>query len=147
MLDDNYKHVLVAYDGSKDAEKALFKSINVAKRNNAKLTVAYVIDMREAHLFSDSDKPKKIEKLADEHGEEMRKKMIQKIEMENFTNYQLKIEKGNPKTVITYDLVDDTGADLVMCGSNGVESYDHLVMGSTAENIVRYSTVDVLVVK
>jgi nucleotide-binding universal stress UspA family protein len=145
MLDDNYKHILVAFDGSKDAEKALFKAINVAKRNDAKLTVAYVVDLRESHLFS--DRRGKIKDLAEEHAEEMRKKMKRKIEDEGFVNYDLIIKKGNPKTVITYDLIDEVGADMVVCGSNGMDSYDHLVMGSTAENIVRYSTVDVLVVK
>ncbi|WP_280770012.1 universal stress protein [Salipaludibacillus daqingensis] len=145
MVDENYKHVLVAYDGSEDAEKALFKSVNIAKRNDAKLTVAYVIDMREAHLFP--DKPGKVEELADEHAEEMKRIMKAKIEAENFNNYSIQIRKGNPKTAITYDLVEDVGADMVVCGSNGMDSYDHLVMGSTAENIVRYSTVDVLVIK
>lgn len=145
MLDENYKHVLLAYDGSVDAEKALIKSINIAKRNDAKLTVAYVVDLRAAHLFP--DKPGKIEVLAEEHAEVMKKQMKQKIEEQGFTNYDLKIRKGNPNTVITYELIDDTGADLVICGSNGVDSYDHVVMGTTAENIARYSNVDVLVIK
>ncbi|WP_416151579.1 universal stress protein [Salipaludibacillus sp. HK11] len=145
MEEENYKHVLVAYDGSKDAEKALFKAVNLARRNDAKLTAAYVIDSRAPHLLP--DKPGKFTELAEEHAIEMRKKLKSEIEKLQFKNYQIRIEKGNPKTVIAYDLIDEVGADMVVCGSNGVDSYDHLVMGSTSENIVRYSTVDVLVVK
>ncbi|SES34068.1 universal stress protein [Salipaludibacillus aurantiacus] len=145
MLDENYKHVLLAYDGSVDAEKALFKAVNLARRNNAKLTVAYVVDVRSPHIFA--DKPGKIDELADEHGKEMKLKMKEKIEEYGFDNYHLRIEKGNPKTVITYDLIDEVGADIVICGSNGIDSYDQMIMGSTSENIVRYSSVDVLVIK
>ncbi|PYZ93838.1 universal stress protein UspA [Salipaludibacillus keqinensis] len=145
MLDETYTHVLVAYDGSTDAKKALVKAINIAKRNDAALTVAYVVDLRSPHLFA--DKPGKITELAEEHAKEMQNEIEEKLKEAKFSNYQLRIEKGNPKTVITYDLIDEVSADIVVCGSNGIDSYDHLVIGSTSENIVRYSTVDVLVVK
>ena len=41
-----YKHILVAVDGSKQAELAFKKGIAVAKRNDAELVLAHVIDTR-----------------------------------------------------------------------------------------------------
>ena len=41
-----YKKVLVAVDGSKEAEWALKKAIEVCKRNQAELVIGHVIDTR-----------------------------------------------------------------------------------------------------
>ena len=41
-----YKNILVAIDGSQEAEWAFKKAIDIAKRNNAKLLLAHVIDTR-----------------------------------------------------------------------------------------------------
>ncbi|GEL09047.1 universal stress protein [Salisediminibacterium halotolerans] len=145
MVDDQYKHILVAYDGSVSAEKALKKAVNVAKRNTASLSVVYVTDLRSPQM--DVRKSSQYEEILKEHEEKMKETIMELIEASGLKNYQIKVERGNPKTVITYDLIDQIGADMIICGSNGLDSYDQLVMGSTSENIVRYSSVDVLVVK
>ncbi|MDX1770039.1 MAG: universal stress protein, partial [Planococcaceae bacterium] len=41
-----YKHILVAVDGSKEAEWAFKNSVAIAKRNDATLNLANVIDTR-----------------------------------------------------------------------------------------------------
>ena len=41
-----YKNILIAVDGSHEAELAFNKAVDVAKRNDAKLTVVNVIDSR-----------------------------------------------------------------------------------------------------
>ena len=41
-----YKSILIAVDGSHEAEWAFNKAVDVAKRNDAKLTVVNVIDSR-----------------------------------------------------------------------------------------------------
>ena len=42
----SYNHILVAVDGSKEAEWAFKKSIGVAQRNDATLNLVNVIDTR-----------------------------------------------------------------------------------------------------
>ena len=41
-----YKNILIAVDGSHEAEWAFNKAVGVAKRNDAKLTIVNVIDSR-----------------------------------------------------------------------------------------------------
>ena len=41
-----YKNILIAVDGSDEAEWAFNKAVDVAKRNDAKLTIVHVIDTR-----------------------------------------------------------------------------------------------------
>lgn len=45
-----YERVLVAVDGSKEAERAFQKAIQVANRNDAALGLVHVIDTRAFHL-------------------------------------------------------------------------------------------------
>ncbi|AOM82087.1 universal stress protein [Salisediminibacterium beveridgei] len=145
MLDTNYKRILTAFDGSKNGVKALKKAINVAKRNEAKILVAYVINLSSAQ-FTES-RPQKVHEEAEAHGKKMRE-LIESIMSEAaFRDFDILIEKGNPKTKITYDYIDEYDVDLVICGHTGMDSYDQMDMGSTSENIVRYSSVDVMVVK
>ena len=42
----SYKNILIAVDGSSEAEWAFNKAVDVAKRNDAKLTIVHVIDTR-----------------------------------------------------------------------------------------------------
>ena len=41
-----YNTILVAVDGSEEAKKAFNKSVEIAKTENAKLLIGYVIDTR-----------------------------------------------------------------------------------------------------
>lgn len=41
-----YKNILIAVDGSHEAEWAFNRAVGVAKRNDAKLTIVNVIDSR-----------------------------------------------------------------------------------------------------
>ena len=42
----DYKTILVAVDGSNDAERAFRKAVQIARRNQAKLFLAHIIDTR-----------------------------------------------------------------------------------------------------
>lgn len=145
MLDESYKHILMCYDGSDNAEKALKKAINVAKRNEAKLSIVYIIHMDNPQF--DVVKQSNFRAEADQHGEEIRNHVKAVMDRAAFEAYEVLVDIGNPKTKITYDYIDDLGADLVICGHTGMDSYDKMDMGSTSENIVRYSSVDVMVIK
>lgn len=46
-----YKNILIAVDGSHEAEWAFNKAVAVAKRNNAKLIIVNVIDSRTYTSF------------------------------------------------------------------------------------------------
>ncbi|ADH98729.1 universal stress protein [Salisediminibacterium selenitireducens] len=145
MLDETYKHILMCYDGSKNAEKALMKAVNVAKRNEAKLSVVHIIHKDNPQF--EVVKPSNFQAEADQHAEEIRRHVEAVMDRADFKAFEVLIDTGNPKTKITYDYIDDLGTDLVICGHTGMDSYDKMDMGSTSENIARYSSVDVMIVK
>ena len=50
-----YQNIMVAVDGSHEAELAFEKGVNVALRNNSRLTIAHVIDTRALQSVSTFD--------------------------------------------------------------------------------------------
>lgn len=54
-MDQQYSKIMVAVDGSNEAELAFKKAVNVAKRNQAELLLAHVIDTRAFQTVSSFD--------------------------------------------------------------------------------------------
>ncbi|CAD7359494.1 MULTISPECIES: universal stress protein [Staphylococcus] len=141
-----YKNILIAVDGSHEAEWAFNKALAVAKRNDAKLTVVNVIDSRTYTSFE----------VYDSHFTEKSKSFAEKLldgyrqvaEDEGVHNVETRLEFGSPKSIIPkLASEDESGVDLVMCGTSGLNAVERFIVGSVSEAIVRHATCDVLVVR
>nr|WP_083935074.1 universal stress protein [Bacillus sp. 1NLA3E] len=53
----------------------------------------------------------------------------------------------SPKTIITGEIADSTGSDLIMCGATGLNAVERFLTGSVSEAIVRSAKCDVLVIR
>ncbi len=51
-MSQKYENIMVAVDGSREAELAFEKGVNVALRNGSKLTLAHVVDTRALQSVS-----------------------------------------------------------------------------------------------
>ena len=54
-MSQKYENIMVAVDGSHEAELAFEKGVNVSLRNGSKLTIAHVIDTRALQSVSTFD--------------------------------------------------------------------------------------------
>ena len=54
---------------------------------------------------------------------------------------------GSPKKVISRDYANRLDADLIVCGAQGLNAFEHYLMGSVSQHIVSSSPCDVLVVR
>jgi nucleotide-binding universal stress UspA family protein len=140
-----YGHILVAIDGSKESEWALEKSIEIAKRNNAKLLLAHVIDTRSFMVIDtyDPDIADRANKLAIDM---LEKYQTQAIES-GVPHVQFEIEYGSPKVKIPKEIAKKHNIDLIVCGATGMNAVERFLIGSVSEHITRYSPCDVLVVR
>ncbi|MFD3445319.1 universal stress protein [Microbacteriaceae bacterium 4G12] len=143
-MNNSYRNILVAVDGSKEAEKAFKKAIHVTKRNNAKLIIAHVVDVKaysaveaysraiaeRANLFAE-DLLADYQKTAEEAG----------IQVDTV------LEFGNPKAKISKEIAPQHQIDLIVCGATGLNAVERFLIGSVSEHIVRYANCDVLVVR
>jgi nucleotide-binding universal stress UspA family protein len=144
-MEGKYDHILVAIDGSKESEWALEKSIEIAKRNNAKLLLAHVIDTRSFMLIDsyDPDIAERANKLA----VDMLEKYQDQAMDAGVAHVQYEIEYGSPKVKIPKEIAKKHGIDLIVCGATGMNAVERFLIGSVSEHITRYSPCDVLIVR
>ena len=94
---NHYKSIVVAVDGSKEAEYAFRKSIDVAKRNKGSiLNIVNVIDTRSFEAYDRS-----IFDRAQQLSEELLNGYKAQAEAEGVENVKVVIEYGSPKIIIT----------------------------------------------
>lgn len=141
----SYHTVLVAVDGSSGAELALHKAIHVAKRNQARLVIAHVIDTRALHNVAAFDAS--IYESLENEAKDLLAEYQQEAHNAGLEDVQIVIEFGNPKTLLAVDIPDQTGADLMLLGATGLNAFERLLIGSSSEYILRHANIDLLVVR
>ncbi|WP_397540052.1 universal stress protein [Rummeliibacillus pycnus] len=140
-----YKNIIVGIDGSKEAEAAFKKAVEIAKRNDATLHLVNIIDSRiysalEAYNFSEEEK--RAEEFATSLLEDYKKAETAGIE-----NVNIIVQYGSPKSVITQDIAKKVEADLIICGATGLNAVERFLVGSVTTGIIRSADCDVLVVR
>ena len=135
-----YKGILVAVDGSKEAEYAFHKAIDIAKRNEgSKLTIA--------NVFNTSS----YERTADDRAQKASEELVSRYQLEaeaaGIENVNSVIEYGSPKTLITREIATAVEADLILCGATGLNAVERFITGSVTGAIVRSAKCDVLVTR
>ena len=140
-----YKNIIVAVDGSEAAERAFTKSLDIVKRNNAKLILAHVVDSRTFATAEAYDRT--IAERAEQYARELLDGYVEKAKNAGITDIERCIEFGSPKVKIAKNIADDFKADLIICGATGMTAVERFLIGSVSESITRHATCDVLVVR
>lgn len=141
-----FKRIVVAYDGSDQAIKALNTAIELAKAFNSKLDVVEVVDT--AALLGMGFAPIPSDVIAQIYSKaqndvEQAKKKAQDAGVKDVTSQVL---EGDPATSII-EYASKNGADLIVIGSRGLSTFKRLVLGSVSSKVVQESRIPVLVVK
>ncbi|MCM3666054.1 universal stress protein [Mesobacillus subterraneus] len=140
-----YKSILVAVDGSKEAAWAFKKAIEIAKRNDAKLVMTHIIDLRTFATVEAYDRT--ISERANQFATELMENYKQQAREAGITNVSYEIDYGSPKVKIAKDVAKKYNADLIICGATGMNAMERFFIGSVSEHITRYASCDVLVVR
>ncbi len=143
----NYKNILVPVDGSKEAEAALGKAIQVAIRNgeDANLHILHVIDTRAFQNVTDF-KTTMVEQVA-ETAKKTLDAYLQQAKDAGVQNVDYTIEYGSPKDIIAHQAPEKLNADLIMVGATGLNAIERLLIGSVTEYVTRTANVDTLIVR
>jgi len=140
-----YKNILVAVDGSTEAEWAFKKAIEIAKRNDAHIILAHIIDTRTFATVEAYDRT--IAERADMFAKELMEKYKNEAVNAGVANVDYVVDYGSPKYRIPREISKDNKVDLIICGATGMNAVERFLIGSVSENIVRHSSCDVLVVR
>ena len=142
----DYTHILVAVDFSAAADQVVTKARDIAKRNNARLSLLHVVEymppiaseyepMFVSNWVLDDD-------IMLKHAEQSLKNISEK---QNLKNAELKVQIGTPKHEIS-QFVKDFHCDLIVMGSHGRHGIS-LLLGSTANAILHAMPCDILTIK
>ncbi|MBY0124078.1 universal stress protein [Bacillus sp. S/N-304-OC-R1] len=140
-----YKNILIAVDGSTEAEWALKEGIEIAKRNDAQITLVHIVDTRTFSTVEAYDRT--IAERADLFAKELMEKYKNDAIEAGVSKVEYVVDYGSPKVVIPKDIANKQKVDLIICGATGMNAMERFLIGSVSENIVRYASCDVLVVR
>jgi nucleotide-binding universal stress UspA family protein len=140
-----YKKILVAVDGSQEADWAFKKAIEISKRNDSQIVLGYVIDTRNFPTIEAYDLT--IRDRTETFANELMEKYKTEAAKSGINELTIDIEFGNPKIKIPRDMAKKHDVDLIICGATGLNAVERFLIGSVSEHITRYATCDVLVVR
>jgi universal stress protein A len=136
-----YKHILFATDLTEDTDYLLKKVNAMRALTNAKLTLIHVVEPLPGYSYAYLG----IEDIEGQLLTEARQSLEKMGTQLNIAKSDLFVEVGPTKTKIL-KVAEDTGADLIMCGSHGRHGLS-LLLGSTANAILHGAKCDVLTVR
>lgn len=140
------KKILFATDFSKGSENAFSYAFSLARKYGARLDVIHVVqemlDMTGFYIphISVEVIEREMEEAAEKKIKDFCKDKIKGVE------YEAHLKRGVPfKEII--ETAGAVGADVIVMGTHGRSGVDHVLFGSTAEKVVRKSTIPVLTVR
>ena len=145
MLENMYKKILIATDGSEPSKEAEDHGLMLAKRCGASVTALYVEEiniptaMVGDYLFFVEEQIEELEKA----GKKIVEDVVKKGEKMGVTVTPLLV-KGHAAHEIIEHAKD---YDIVVMGTIGRSGLSYLLTGSVAEKVVRHASVPVLVVR
>ena len=144
-----YKQILVPVDGSETSNLALKEAIKLAKEQQAALRLIHVVDETTVYMMAETPYP-----IADYL--KMMREAGQKVLSTCAMTAQEAGIKVDTKLVVIESLTQRIcdaineeakrwSADLVVIGTHGRRGFNHLLLGSVAEGVIRLATKPVLI--
>jgi nucleotide-binding universal stress UspA family protein len=138
-----YDTLLLATDGSADAEAALEHAIEVATATGATLHVVSVVETRTAYDNAIID-PEEVRKNLTADAEAAIERAQSAATGAGIECRTAVLEGPPPERILEH--VAETGADAIVVGATGRSGFKRLVLGGTAEKLLESSPVPVIVI-
>lgn len=142
-----YKKILVPLDGSDLAERAIWHAVEVAKGTDAEILLLQAIPVPMPvgdYRFPRGTEKKFLEKVPPESSE-----YLDRIGAElRAKGHKVRaVVDGRPAAYAILHVSDQEGADLIVMSTHGRSGLSRLVMGSTAESVLRATHRTIMLVK
>ncbi|MHB8708345.1 MAG: universal stress protein [Desulfuromonadales bacterium] len=142
-----FKTILFATDFSESSDHAFQYALSLARKFDSRLAIIHVIsepvDLRGFYVPHIS-----FDKLEEEI-EQGALKMMEKFcrtHVQDYLNVESFVAPGIPYDEIIKKALE-VNADLIVIGTHGRTGLDHVLFGSTAEKVVRKSTIPVMTIR
>ena len=143
--------ILLATDGSKQAELAARTAVDIAATTNSELHMVTVARHEHAHVYDLPEEPGDVQKslyeAIERKARELLDEQVKKIEQSGGTIPQeVHLLRGHPDREIVH-LAEEIGAGLIVIGSRGQGGVRRALMGSVSDSVVRQAHCPVLIVR
>lgn len=142
--DIRVKRILVPLDFSKSSSKALHYAISLARQFGAEIDLVHVMTVpvyfEGPAIAVTADYEKSRNAAAGKQMEEWRAEVPHEITV------RTELRTGSPYHEIIL-AADETNTDLIIMGTHGRSGVSHMLIGSTAERVVRQAPCPVLTVR
>jgi len=150
MVSNEYNRMMVAVDGSKMAELAFKKAVNIVKRNEGTLIIAHVVDTRSVTLFPQYDRPINHSQFLEQSTDAATRTLNLYKDWANkkgLNNVETVLRNGSPRTELSEALPTEHNIDLLILGATGLSAIERAFVGSVSQHVVRNAPCDVLIVR
>jgi len=135
-----HEKILVAFDGSQQAERAFAEALEIASRFRSELIVVSVVQLPEPATRVEVDATLDDSRAHFEKGFEALRRWAP-----SGVSLRTEIDIGHPAEKIL-SRAEAEGVDLIVCGRRGGSVFDRWLLGSVSARLVRYARCSVLVV-
>lgn len=144
-----YQNILVAVDESDISKQALQEAINLSKEQNAKLRILHVVhDFYTGYLGAGID----YEQLELAFKQEAQKLLdeMEAIAHQSKADCDSQLLVLKPQERISEKIIEAANkwpADLLVIGTHGRQGFQHFILGSVAEGVIRSASMPVLLIR
>jgi nucleotide-binding universal stress UspA family protein len=138
-----HERILLATDGSSDADAALDHAVELATASDATLHIVSVVETRTAYDNAIID-PEEVKKNLTADATDAVERAETVASKAGLTCETTVVEGPPPEQILA--LIEDAGADAVVVGATGRSGFKRLILGGTAEQLLDASPVPVIVV-
>lgn len=133
--------ILVAYDGSEGAHRALDQAVELAQSNGADVSVISVAEPlpqfgRAGAMLVPEEEQERLHELADAKKALTEKGVSAKI-----------IERKGDAAAMIIDEAEKEDADMIVMGTRGLNGAQRWLLGSVSSRVVQHAPCNVLVVR
>tara|TARA_B100000678_G_scaffold274946_2_gene266447 strand:+ start:192 stop:638 length:447 start_codon:yes stop_codon:yes gene_type:complete len=141
-VSNEYRHVLVAVDLTKDSHKILERALQIADRNHAKLSIMHTLE--PLGFAYGGDIPMDLTSIQDQLDDHAKQRLAE-IADAHVARDDQHVVVGMPDTEI-HRFADEHDVDLIVVGSHGRHGFA-LLLGSTSTGVLHGAQCDVLAVR
>ncbi|MAY72430.1 universal stress protein [Halomonas sp.] len=141
-MSNEYRHVLVAVDLTKDSHKILERALQIADRNHAKLSIMHTLE--PLGFAYGGDIPMDLTSIQDQLDDHAKQRLAEIADAQVARDDQ-HVVVGMPDTEI-HRFADEHDVDLIVVGSHGRHGFA-LLLGSTSTGVLHGAQCDVLAVR
>ncbi|MDN3520213.1 universal stress protein [Halomonas ramblicola] len=141
-MSNEYRHVLVAVDLTKDSHKVLERAAQIADRNHARLSILHTLE--PLGFAYGGDIPMDLTSIQDQLDEHAKQRLAE-IADPLVAKEDQHVLVGMPDTEI-HRFAEEYDVDLIVVGSHGRHGFA-LLLGSTSTGVLHGARCDVLAVR